>query len=222
MTKHQKRLSAPKHYPIERKKGTYITTIEGSRSSENAIPVTLLLREVLEYADTKKEVKKILKEGKVLRNGDKIRNPRQGVGILDVIELPDAEEAYRVIKEGENLKFQPVNDPEKVLAKIIDKRQEGEEYIYRLHNGENYRTKDEFETGSSLLFKNGGAKEIPLEEGAKVLVAGGQHAGEIAELKGIRETGMKTTTGTVKSEFEFDTPLQKLVPIEEIQVGENQ
>jgi len=54
---HQKRLSAPKHYPIHRKSETYVATIKGSRDADSAIPAGLFLRDVLEYAETKKEAK---------------------------------------------------------------------------------------------------------------------------------------------------------------------
>lgn len=218
MSKHQKRLSAPKHYPIRRKDGSYITSITGSRSKDSAIPAALFLRDVTGYAETKSEVKQILDQGKLLRNGEELRDPREGIGVLDVVELPDAEESYRVIKKGRNLAFVPVDSTE-VLAKIVDKSTDGDEFVYRLHNGENYRTKDEFDTGNTLVF-NDGVSEVKLEEGAEVLVIGGQHAGEVATLEEIHERGMRDSTGTVESEFEFETPLKNLVAVEGVELGE--
>lgn len=218
MTRHQKRLSAPKHYPIKRKDGAYITSITGSRSKDSAIPAALFLRDVAGYADSKSEVKQILDQGKLLRNGEELRDPREGIGVLDVVEIPETEEAYRVIKKGKNLSFIPVESTE-VLARVEDKRTDGDQYVYSLHNGENYRTKDEFETGSSLVF-NDGVKEIKREEGSEVLVIGGQHAGEVAELKEIHERGMRESTGTVEAEFEFETQLKNLVAVEDIELGE--
>ncbi len=214
---HQKRLSAPKQYPIDRKDGSYISTLEGSRSNDNAIPAVLFLREVTGYADTKKEAKKILKDGKLLRNGEELRNIRQGIGVLDVIELPDAEEAYRVVRDGEELEFVPVEDEDRVAAKITGKRNEGDRFVYSLHSGENYSTKDEFSTGNTLVF-NGGVKEVELEEGAEVLAVDGRHAGQTGKVEDIQE-GM-TSLAVVSNGEEFRTSLENLVAVEDIELGD--
>ncbi len=216
---HRKRLPAPKHYPIERKGVTYVSSMEGSRSPENAIPAVVLLREVLDYADSKKEAKKIVQERRLYRNGEPVTDIRQGIGVLDVVEIPETEEAYRVIRKGRNLSFVPVNDSDKVAAKIVSKDVEGEEYVYRLHNGENYRTEDEHETGNTLVF-NDSVKEVSLEEGAEVIVIDGRHAGEIAELEEVHERGVDPDTGVVAAEEEFETQLQNLVAMKGIELGE--
>lgn len=211
---HQKRLPAPKHYPIKRKDYSYVATVKGSRSSENAIPAVVLLREVLGYADTEKEAKKIVKEGQLLRNGDKITDIQQGVGVLDNVELPEAEEKYRIVRKGKYLQFVPVED-DRVIAKIGDKSASGDSLVYRLHNGENYRTKDDYSTGNTLVF-NSGVKEIKLEEGAKVLVINGKHAGETGELVEVQEEDRKSDTGKVENgEKDFQTQLENLVAVEE-------
>ena len=214
---HQKRLPAPKHYPIQRKQNTYVSTIKGSRSSEDAVPAVLVLRDVLEYAETEKEAKEIVRNGDLLRNSETIRDIKEGIGVLDVIEIPKTEEAYRVIRKGKYLSFVDVDDSDKVAGKVVGKDIEGEEFVYRLHNGENYRTKDEFSTGSTLVF-NGGVEELPLENGAQVLVIGGKHAGEKAEIKEIHERGMNSDTGLVENEEEFETQLENLVAIGDLEV----
>jgi len=117
---HQKRLPAPKHYPIQRKQNTYVSTIKGSRSSDNAVPAVLVLRDILEYADTEKEAKQIVKNGDLLRNGDPIRDIKEGIGILDVIEIPETEEVYRVIRKGKYLEFVDVEDSEKQQVKWLE------------------------------------------------------------------------------------------------------
>lgn len=215
---HQKRLPSPKHYPIQRKQNTYVSTIKGSRSSENAVPTVLVLRDILEYAETEKEAKEIVRNGDLLRNGEAVRDIKEGIGVLDVIEIPETEEVYRVIRKGKYLEFIAVEDSEKSAGKVVGKSVEGDDYVYRLHNGENYRTKDEFSTGSTLVF-NGGVEEFELEEGAQVLVIDGKHAGETAELTEINERGMNSNVGTVKENGdEFETQLENLVAIGDLEV----
>jgi len=215
---HQKRLPAPKHYPIKRKHNTYVSTIKGSRSSENAVPAVLVLRDILEYADTEKEAKEIVRNGDLLRNGEPVRDIKEGIGILDIVKIPETEETYRVIRKGKYLEFVAVDDGDKTAGKVANKDVEGDEYVYRLHNGENYRTKDEFETQSTLIFNGGGVEEIQLEEGADVLVIDGKHAGDVAELREINKRGMNSNTGTVENGEEFETQLENLVAIEDLEV----
>jgi small subunit ribosomal protein S4e len=210
---HQKRLSAPKHYPVSRKDNTYVSTIKGSRSPEDAIPAGVFLRDVTGYAETEKEAKKIVRQGDILRNGERIRDIQQGIGVLDIVQLPKADQNYRVIRKGRDLEFLPTED-ERQIAKIEGKKVAGDEFTYSLHNGENFRSSNEYQKGSTLLLKEG-EEEIKLEEGAEVLVVSGQHAGETAELEEINRRGMNPDTGKVSENGEeFETKLQNLVAIE--------
>lgn len=209
---HQKRLSAPKHYPIERKDQKYITTIKGSRSPESSIPALLFLREITEYADTKKEAKKIVREGKLLRNGEPIRDIQQGLGILDTVELPEAEEKYLILTTPKGVKFKEIDQTTKI-GKITGKKVQGDQYIYRLHNGENFQTEKEFQTGSTLLIED--EEEIQLQENANVLVKQGQHAGKTGTLEKIEKHTQNPDTATIQTEEngEFRTQLQNLIAI---------
>ncbi|MFB6174883.1 MAG: hypothetical protein ABEJ87_02815 [Candidatus Nanohalobium sp.] len=218
---HQKRLSAPKHYPIQRKHYSYVSGIKGSRSSETAIPAVLFLRDVTGYAESEKEAKQIIRNGQLLRNGERVRDVKEGIGVLDVVTLEEVDEAYRVIIEGDDLRFVEIDDSEKTIARIEEKATEGEEFVYHLHNGDNYRTEESFETGSSLLL-NGDAEEVKREEGAQVLVISGQHAGEVAELKEVHRRNLDQDTGDVESEYEFETQLENLVAVKDIELGDEQ
>ncbi len=214
---HQKRLSAPNHYPISRKDNTYISTVKGSRSKENAIPANVFLREVTGYAGTDKEAKKIVKNGDILRNREELRDVKQGIGVLDLVQLPKADESFRVLRDGKGLDFVPTKD-DRTAAKIKDKSVEGDEFIYHLHNGENFRSTTEYHTGSTLLLKDG-EEEVKLEEGAEVLVISGQHAGETAELEEINKRGMNSDTGKVSENgTEFETKLENLVALGDLEV----
>jgi len=216
---HQKRLSAPRHYPIQRKDQTYITTITGSRENTDAIPALVFLREVTNYAETKKEAKQIIRNGQMLRNNEPLGDIREGIGNLDLIELPDAEEKFRVVKKGEDLEFLETNSDE-VVAKITGKKDEGEEYVYHLHNGENYQSNEEYEVGNTLRLNDG--EEVELEEGVQVLVTDGKHAGETGELKDIVRQGINPDTATLSNGKEFDTRLENLVPTTGLDLGDAQ
>ena len=212
---HQKRLSAPKHYPIEKKDQTYITTSKDSRSPETSIPTLLFLREVTNYADTKKEATQIVKQGKIKRNGQEIRDIQTALGTLDTVEIEDTEEKYRVITKTDKLAFQPLENAEQVTAKIVDKALEDNQYVYRLHNGENLKTEEEYQTENTLIIENEEVQnEIEMEENQKAIVIQGKHAGKTGEITQITRQGRNPDTATLQNdEEEFQTRLQNLVAI---------
>lgn len=208
---HQKKLSAPNHYPVTEQEQKYVSTTEGSRSTETSVPAVLFLRDVVEYADTKKEAKNIVRNGDLLRNGEPVKDIREGLGELDVVELPPAEESYRVMRNAGRMEFVRTENTETV-AKITGKDEQGERLLYRLHNGENYSTRDDFQTGNTLIFDEG-VQEIELEEGAEVIIRKGSHAGDRATVKEVTERGMNPDTALVEADEEFETQLENLVAV---------
>lgn len=215
---HQKRLSAPKHYDIDRKGLTYTTTTEGSRSPEQGIPAVIFLREVTGYAETKKEAKKIIRDGQLHRNGNRITGFRDTIGIMDVIEVSETGETYRMLPSSKSLVFEETED-DRVAAKITGKTVEGDEYVYHLHNGENLRTGEEYSTGSTLIL-NGDAEEHEMVEGEEAVILGGQHAGKIAEIKELHKRGMRPDTATVETDQEFEIRQDKLFVKGDLEVNQ--
>lgn len=199
---HQKRISAPKHYDIERKGLTYVSTSEGSRPQSSSIPVLLFLREITGYADNKKEAKKIIRDGQITRNGDRLSDVRDAVGVMDVVKIRETGEAYRVLPSKDAIVFAETED-ERPAAKIKDKSKEGGDFVYRLHNGENYRSEEEYSRGSTLIFEDQ-TTEHKISEGAEALVTEGSHAGSTVEVTELHERGMRPDTATVSNEREFE------------------
>lgn len=208
---HQKRLSAPRHYPVDRKEMTYTTTMEGSRSKEEGIPVVVLLRDLLGYADTKKEAKEIVRKGKVRRNGNVVSDIRDGIGVMDAVEVGD--QTFRVLPGEEELKLVETDDARRA-ARIESKRKNGDQFVYGLRGGENKASEEEYSTGSSLI----GGEEFPLENGVEALVLGGKHAGELVEVQELHENGMKDNTATVENGRTFEIGQDKLFPVGDLEV----
>ncbi len=96
--KHLKRLPAPKHWPIKRKHGKFTTrTIPGPHPKEESLTLAILLREVLGYAETMREVKTILSGGQVMIDGRVRKDPRYPVGVMDVIRIESSNELFRLL-----------------------------------------------------------------------------------------------------------------------------
>ncbi|MBN2229567.1 MAG: 30S ribosomal protein S4e [Candidatus Thorarchaeota archaeon] len=112
--KHLKRLPAPRHWPIKRKAGKFTTrVIPGPHPREHCMTLALILREVLDYAESMREVRAILSTGQVKVDGKIRKDPRFPVGMMDVIEITTSGERFRLIpKKRGGLKLVKIDETE--------------------------------------------------------------------------------------------------------------
>ena len=107
-----KRKPAPAFWPIHRKELPWVVKpSSGSHSLEKCLPLTLVLRDILGVAQTRKEGQLILAQGKVLVDG-KIRKDDSPVGLMDVISMPDMDKYYRVMPSHKGLVLAPISKEE--------------------------------------------------------------------------------------------------------------
>ena len=98
MSRHLKRLAAPKIWQIRRKKFKFITSpVSGPHSAETGMSLGTLLKETLNYANTNREVKKILNTSQVKIDGKIRKDFRFPVGVFDTIEFSNINEHFRVV-----------------------------------------------------------------------------------------------------------------------------
>jgi len=188
-----KRLSAPRHYPVNRKQNTWVSSSRGSYQADYALPLVVILRDVLGYADTEKEVKQVLTEGKVLVDGKKRRDKNYPVGFMDVISLPDADEHYRVLIDRKGLKLKATEQPTTKWTKVKSKRKlKGDKVQLSLFNGSNLITdNNQIKPGSTLevTLPDKEIKDIiEFEEGNQAYIIKGRHVGEIKTIKKIKKS----------------------------------
>ena len=75
MSKHMKRLNAPRTLRLHRKERVWtIRTSPGSHSLDKSIPLGLIIRDYLNLADTLKETKRIISDGEILVDGTPNKN----------------------------------------------------------------------------------------------------------------------------------------------------
>jgi len=99
-----KRKPAPKHWPIHRKESPWVVKpVSGPHSLQKCLPLTLVLRDVLGVAGTRKEGKLILSEGRIQVNGIVRKKDDFPVGLMDVISMPDSNQYYRVVPSHKGL-----------------------------------------------------------------------------------------------------------------------
>ncbi|MHB8604262.1 MAG: 30S ribosomal protein S4e [Thermoplasmatota archaeon] len=198
MSLHLKRLAAPKAWHIAKKTSTWVPKpIPGPHAAAASLPLAVVLRDYLHLCDTAREARKLIQDGNVLVDGKPAFSLKQVAGLMDVISIPKNEAYYRVVldKHGRI-----------VLAEITAaaaqwklSRIEGKTTIaggvtqLNLHDGRNVLVKDAkaYRTGDVLKLHLPDQKQIAhfsLAKGAPVLITGGSHISESANVGSVEVT----------------------------------
>ncbi|OLS28542.1 MAG: 30S ribosomal protein S4e [Candidatus Heimdallarchaeota archaeon LC_2] len=198
---HQKRISAPSTWPIHKKGSTFVPKISpGPHSKEYGMPLMVLLRDVLNVGQTRKEIKEIVSTQQILVDGRARSNDRFPVGHMDIVELPASKAYYRIQLHVSN-KLIPVKilkkDKGTKVCKVIGKRNiRGGKTQISLHDGRNIL----LEAGDEKIAQIKGmfsikikipSQEImevyPLEEEARAMVTEGRHQGRVGKIIAISQ-----------------------------------
>ncbi len=197
MSNHQKRLSVPKSWPVERKTDTFTVKAGAGPHGEDGVPLLILLRDVLEYVDNRKEARYALSNDAVLVNGDEINDEERPIGMFDIVAFPDREEYYRVFPdEGGRLALTSIDADaaESRLGKVESKRQvTGGVTQLTLHDGTNVTVDDvsTYNGNDSIVVDNEDKTVVahfPYEDGALVTAVRGNHAGKVGQIVEIDVT----------------------------------
>ena len=225
MSNHQKRLSAPDSWPVERKEETFTVKADAGPHGETGVPLLIVLRDVLGYVDSRKEARYALEGGSVLVNGDGNVAEDRPVGMFDILAFTERDEYYRVFpSEGGRLSLTPIDEDAAAsrLGKVVGKQQvAGGGFQYTLHDGTTLRADGSYAGGDSLVVDNE-TKEVvahfSYEEGALVTAVDGAHAGDIGEIEEIRVTpgsGDNAVVVTQDDDDGFETIADYVVVIDE-------
>lgn len=140
-----KRKPAPRFWPIHRKEFTWVVSpTPGPHSSEKCMPLAIVLRDVLAFAETRKETKTIVAQGKVCVDGKVQCRDDFPVGLMDVISFPEIGKNYCILPSYKGLVLNPVKDEEAKfkLCRIEDKTvTDGGHVQLHLHDGTNILVK---------------------------------------------------------------------------------
>jgi small subunit ribosomal protein S4e len=189
-TNHMKRLAMPRSWPLPRKTSIWVTkAAPGAHALELCMPLVVVIRDILGYAKSTREVRHILHNDLVSIDGRICKDSRRGVGFMDVLTL--GEENYRCIVDRKGiLRYRQISKKEAgtKVCRINGKTTiKGGKTQLHLHDGRNILTDDagEFNTGDSLVLAlpSQEIKEhIRFSDGIKCYLTGGAHVGEFAEV----------------------------------------
>jgi small subunit ribosomal protein S4e len=223
MSKHQKRLAAPRVLRIHRKeRALTIRTAPGPHPLEHAIPLGLLIRDYLGLCDTYKEARKIISNGEIFVDGIKRKDFKFPCGLMDVVSIPKMRKNLRILYDRNGkLALIPISesDAEWKLCRIQNKMTlRGKKIQLNLHDGKNKLVeKDEYKTGDVLKisFKENKIDEVyKFDKGTISMIIGGTHIGEIASIEEIQVVASsKPNLAKMKGEKEFSTVAENVFPI---------
>lgn len=195
-TSHLKRLNAPKSWKIKRRGIIFITRPKpGPHTMELCMPVNFLLRDMLGYAKTNKEVKTLLNAKEITVNGKIIRDTSYPVGLFDVLHIPKLDESYRMMLDTLGyLTLIKIDKKEAKLfpAKIVKKTiLPGGKAQLNLSAGINIQVeKNNFKTGETLLLEMPEkkiAEHLKFDKGAYIFLSGGSHVGDHGAIEVVKE-----------------------------------
>ena len=233
--RHLKALAAPRFWPILRKEYKWVVKPSpGPHPIERSIPLLIIVRNILGYAKTAREARKLIAEGHFKVDGRIRRNYKYPVGLMDVIEIVDTQEYYRVIPVPVKVMDLIKIDKEEArykLCRIENKTTvKGGHIQLNLHDGRNIliRVSDP-QNPEEDIYKTLGTlqitipeqeivKYVPLKEGVLAIISGGRNVGRVGRVVSIQR-GIRRYRSIVTLEDKhgnkFQTSLEYLFPIGE-------
>lgn len=202
-----KRKPAPKFWPIHRKEFTWVVKPSpGPHDGSNCLPLTIVLRDSLGFAKTRKEARTIVSQGKICIDGQIRRDDGFPVGLADVVSVLDVDKNFRVIPSAKGLVLQPIDKEEAKfkLCRIENKTtaKNGNMQL-NLHDGSNILIKsadaknpqeDVFETIDSvkiILPERQIVESIKMKEKDYAIITGGKNIGKHGNIIQIEEASGK-------------------------------
>jgi small subunit ribosomal protein S4e len=194
-SKKLKRQMAPQFWGIARKSKRFVITVRpGPHKKSYAIPTAVFLRDTLKLVSSLREAKSAIYSGKVKIDGVVRKSLHHAIGLMDVIELENVPDIYRLVPSEEKLlKPIKINESEKSkkLVRIISKTtiNKGKMQI-GFHDGRSTISDIKVNVGDTCLIQIPDQKileVIKLEAGCHCLVTRGVNSGQIGKIETVEE-----------------------------------
>jgi small subunit ribosomal protein S4e len=199
---HLSRLNAPNNWKIIRKQNKWIVKpMPGAHPLKRCIPVCVIMRDMLGYADTSREVKRVIGSKGLLVNNVPVKNHRLPVGVMDVVEIKELGEFYLVLLDENNhfiLKKIKKEQAGQKVSKITGRTCiKGGKTQVGFYDGTTLllesKKDDQYSIGDSIVFNletRKPVKHLKLEKGAVVYLTSGKHVGKKGIVDSIIRKGM--------------------------------
>lgn len=190
-----KRLTAPRSWDIQRKSSRFvIKPAPGPHPIVAAYPLGIVIRDLASMANLSRELKFMVKSGKVLVDGKRMRTPRFPAGLFDVISVPLEGADFRLVPSKKGLALAKVGADEartKLCSVRSKTKVKGGHIQYGLHDGRSLvDDKLDVSPGDALLIEVPTQKVIgktKLAKGSLGLVLSGDRAGQLGSISEVKK-----------------------------------
>lgn len=216
---HLKRNKMGKFWPVPRKGTKYLAV--ATHNKNEAIPLVVIIRDVLKLVKNKKELQRVINERKVQINHKEIRETNYPVCLFDVINFPEIKKNYRaMLSTNKKMIFEEISDEEaktKVFKVISKKTLSNKKIQLNLIHGKNIISDEKVKTGDSVVLDlkdNKILKVILMKEGANVFVTKGKHAGHQGKIQEIMDRGGKSIAKIISDEGKVNVWIKNIIVTE--------
>jgi small subunit ribosomal protein S4e len=189
-----KRLAAPRSWDIPRKSNRFVfKPVPGPHRIAASYPLGVVVRDMASMANLSKELKLMMKLGRVKVDGKERRTPRFPVGLFNVISVPLEGADFRLIPTPKGLSLARVGAAEatKKLCSVSTKTKvKGGHIQYGLHDGRSVLDdRINLVPGDAVLIEVPSQKvlgQAKLAKGSLGLVLTGDRAGQLGKISEVK------------------------------------
>ncbi|MGC9209677.1 MAG: 30S ribosomal protein S4e [Acidilobus sp.] len=99
-SRHVKALAAPPVQRIPRKERPWtVKPSPGPHPLDQSVPLLIVIRDILKFAETNREARKVIASGEVKVDGKVVKDYKWPVGIMDVVEIPKTGDVFRALPD---------------------------------------------------------------------------------------------------------------------------
>ncbi len=190
-----KRLAAPRSWDISRKSDRFVfKPLPGPHPAASSYPLGVVVRDLASMANLSKELKFMLKTGKVKVDGKERRTPRFPVGLFNVVSVPAEGVDYRLVPSPKGLALAKVSSDEaktKLCSVNTKSKVRGGHIQYGLHDGRSVMDDAlKLSPGDAVLIEVPSQKvlgQARLAKGSLGLVLTGDRAGQLGKIADVKK-----------------------------------
>ncbi len=190
-----KRLAAPRSWDISRKSSRFVfKPVPGPHPMAASYPLGVVVRDMASMAKLSRELKFMMKTGKVKVDGKERRTPRFPVGLFNVVSVPLEGADFRLVPSPKGLALAKVGSEEaqKKLCSVQSKTKvKGGHIQYGLHDGRSMVNDGlDLSPGDAVLIELPSQKvlgQAKLAKGSLGLVLTGDRAGQLGRIADVKK-----------------------------------
>jgi len=190
-----KRLAAPRSWDIPRKANRFVfKPLPGPHPIAASYPLGVVVRDLASMANLSRELKFMMKTGRVKVDGKERRTPRYPVGLFNVVSVPLEGVDFRLVPSAKGLALAKVSPDEartKLCSVHTKTKIRGGHIQYGLHDGRSMvDDKLDLSPGDAVLIEVPSQKvlgQARLAKGSLGLILTGDRAGQMGKIAEVKQ-----------------------------------